>query len=162
MTLINILFQEEFEHQSTEGHNSLERIYQGLSFEGGPVFSSEHLTAAQLYCQRFSQNRDGAMCLIIREKSFLRIWSEVAPEEPDATDDFTLEEDSINSLLVQAEFADFCQKLLAEYIGPIAGMICKKTLAKRPNLTRSEFVEILCKKIPDPILVKKFKEATLE
>lgn len=160
---MNILFQEEFEYQSTEGHNSLERIYKGLSFEGGPIFSIEHLAAAKLYCERYSKKRDGAMCLIIREKSFLRIWSEVPPEEIDPTGGFLPDEEtSINSLPVQAEFTNFCQKLLAEYIGPIAIMICKKALAKRPNMTRSEFVSILVKKIPDPILAQKFIKETLE
>lgn len=30
---------------------------------------------------------------------------------------------AINTFLLTTEFAEFCQKLLAEQIGPIAGMI---------------------------------------
>ena len=161
--VMNILFQKEFEHRSTEGQNSLERIYRGLTFRGGPVFAIEQLSAAKLYCERIYKKQNRAQCLIIREKSFLRIWTEVPPEKLDITDDLVIDEETaIDSLPVEAEFANFCQKLLAEYIGPIASMICKKTLAKKPNLTRTEFVEILAKKISDPNLAQKFRQATLE
>ena len=64
--------------------------------------------------------------------------------------------------MVEAEFIKFCKKKLAMHIGPIAQMLCKKTLAKNPNLTRTEFVEILAKKIPDPNQALEFKTEMLE
>ncbi|MEO1340486.1 MAG: hypothetical protein AAFV28_04915 [Cyanobacteria bacterium J06635_13] len=161
---MTILFQKEFQIQSREGPNSLERIYQGKSFKGGPVFSEQNLPAAELYCERYGRKQAGAMCIIVREKSFLRIWSEVRQTEPDTVLDFesSEEETPINSLPVQKEFTSFCQNLLAQQIGPIAAMICKKTLAKNPNLNRTEFVTILAKKISDPTKAAEFKRATLD
>jgi len=163
-----ILFYAEFNQQSTQGTNPLERIYQGIPLERGPAFPIKNLTVAQAYCQRFSSQQLGRMCIIVREENFLRVWSEVTKiEAPPASGiKFALAKknkaNAANSLPVQAEFADFCQKLLAEQIGPIAGMICKKALAKNPHLTRAEFVAILATKISDPTLVQEFKQATLQ
>ena len=204
MTVLSI---EEFNQQSSSGINSLEKIYQGKSIEGGPVFSLTNLQAATLYCERFSKKQNGAMCIIVKEKGFFRIWSEThqdnyqALEEPNKSSaDLPLPEktqsplhrreteqrpradvrrkgtrcDSVpavtgvprstsaNSLPVEAEFIAVCQKLLAEYIGPIAPIICKKTLAKKPNLTRAQFVEILAKKLSDPNQALEFKQVILE
>lgn len=170
MTVLSI---EEFNQQSSSGINSLEKIYQGKPIEGGPVFSLTNLSAATLYCERFSKQRDGAICIIVNEKSFLRIWSETyqdnhqaLEEQQKSSDDLSLPEEtqstSANSLPVEAEFIAVCQKLLAEYIGPVAPIICQKTLAKKPNLTRAKFVEILTKKISDPKQALEFQQAILE
>lgn len=170
MTVLSI---EEFNQQSSSGINSLEKIYQGKSIEGGPVFSLNNLQAATLYCERFSKKQNGAICIIVKEKGFFRIWSEThqdnyqALEKPKKSPaNLPLPEKtqstSANSLPVEAEFIAVCQKLLAEYIGPVAPIICKKTLAKKPNLTRAQFVEILTQKISDPNQAREFKQAILE
>ena len=161
---MTILSPAEFQIKSKKGVNSLERIYKGKSLKGGPVFSSDNLEAANAYCRRFRQKENGAICIIVKDESFLRIWSEVVQTEADTSQDTNSKdtEISINSLPVQSEFINFCQKLLADEIGPIASTICKKTLAKNPNLTRIEFVTILAKKISDPALARKFKQAALE
>ncbi|MGB5714181.1 MAG: hypothetical protein WBM44_25125 [Waterburya sp.] len=167
---MTILSQEEFKQKSSPGANSLEKIYQGRSIKGGPVFSLGHLQTAELYCEKFSRKQAGSICIIVKEKSFLRIWSEnfeISPEiSLNATNDVSLSENeteiSPNSLPVQADFADFCQKTLANYIGPIAQMICKKTLANKPNLSRTEFVGILAKKISDPNQAQEFQQAVLD
>jgi hypothetical protein len=165
---MTILFHAEFNQQSTQGSNPLERIYQGIPIERGPAFPIKNLTIAQAYCHRFSSQQHGRMCIIVREENFLRVWSEVTKIEASSVPGvkFTLSKSkkatAVDSLPVQAEFVDFCQKLLAEQIGPIAGMICKKALAKNPNLTRAEFVAVLAKKISDPTLAQKFQQATLQ
>ena len=161
---MTILSPAEFKIQSKKGINSLERIYKGKFLKEGPVFSFQNLDAANSYCRRFRRKQGGAECIIVKNESFLRIWSEVAQTDTESSKNFDSEDSEvlINSLPVESEFADFCQKLLADRIGPIAGMICKKTLAKKPNLTRTEFVTILAKKISDPTLSQKFKQAALE
>ncbi|MDJ0569175.1 MAG: hypothetical protein QNJ53_09005 [Pleurocapsa sp. MO_192.B19] len=157
MTVLSI---EEFNQQSSSGINSLEKIYQGKSIEGGPVFSLTNLQAATLYCERFSKKQNGAMCIIVKEKGFFRIWSETHQDNYQALE--KPKKSPANSLPVEAEFIAVCQKLLAEYIGPVAPIICKKTLAKKPNLTRAQFVEILTQKISDPNQAREFKQAILE
>ena len=164
--VMTILSQEEFKQQSSSGTNSLEKIYQGRSIEGGPVFSLKNLQAAELYCEKFSGKHAEAICIIVKENSFLRIWSENFEISPNAVTNVLLPEDelefSLNSLPVEAEFADLCEKTLAHYIGPVAQMICKKTLVKKPHLNRAEFVAILAKKIPDPDQAQEFKQAVLD
>ena len=161
--VMTILSQEEFKQQSSSGTNSLEKIYQGRSIEGGPVFSLKNLQAAELYCAKFSIKHAGAICIIVQENNFLRIWNENFEIVPNAVTNVSLPEEeldfSLNSLPVEAEFADLCEKTLANYIGPVAQMICKKTLVKKPHLNRAEFVEILAKKISDPDQAQEFKQA---
>ena len=163
------LSQEEFNQQSSSGTNSLEKIYQGKTIEGGPVFSLGNLKAAESYCKRFARKKAGAICIIVQEKSFLRIWNEAVETGQNTTSNLTPlisdereVETSSNSVSVEAEFVNFCQKLLAEYIGPIASVVCKKTLGKKPNLSRTEFVEILAEKISDPNQAQEFKQAVLD
>lgn len=46
------------------------------------------------------------------------------------------------------EFINRCQHELAEFIGPIATIICQRTLAQNPGFSPSEFVEVLAQRIP--------------
>ena len=162
---MTVLSLEEFNKRSHFGSNSHERIYQGKPLEQGPVFALSSLTAAQLYCTRFTQ-KAGAVCIVVQERNFLKIWSETRSENAQPNSHRTLlnskPENNFNSLPVTSEFVAFCQKLLAEQIGPIANVICKKTLAKKPDLNRVELVAILAKKIPDPHQAQKFQQLTLE
>jgi len=163
---MTILSQREFDQRSSPGKNSLEKIFQGKSIERGPVFSLDSLKAAEGYCDRFCRKQQGGICLVVKGQSFIRIWSEAVEE--DTQEHFSSESSSIettasiNALPLTTEFAEFCQQLLAEQIGPIAGMICKKTLKKKPNASRIEFVDTLAKKISDPTQAEEFKQAALE
>ena len=161
---MTILLQEEFDDRSSAGINSLERIYQGKSVKGGPVFSANNIQAANSYCQQFSRKQNGAICIIVKDKFFLRIWSEVATDGAAISQETkSLEaETSVDSMPVQPNFVTFCRQLLANEIGPIAGTVCNKTLAKNPSLTRTEFVTILAKKIADPTQAQKFRQAALD
>lgn len=44
----------------------------------------------------------------------------------------------------------YCRQQLAEIIGPIASLICDRTLTKNPNLRLMDFVNALAQQIPDP------------
>ena len=158
---MTVLSLEEFKEQSTAGVNSFEKNYQEKAIIAGPVFSLANLEAADQYCNKFTREADGALCIIVKEKSFFRIWSENIQAQQPASKIQT-QEVSANELAVEAEFVNLCQKLLAEYIGPVAPIICKKTLAKKANLTREQFVEILAKKISDPQQAKEFQQAALK
>jgi eukaryotic-like serine/threonine-protein kinase len=58
---------------------------------------------------------------------------------------------SIPSTLPSLEpnFIRNCQQELAEYIGPMAAIICQRTLAQNPGISANQFVEALAKKIPN-------------
>lgn len=165
-----VLSIEEFKAQSSTGENSWEKIYQGKILVAGPIFSLQNLKAAILYCRRFTRKTDGAICIIVRDKSFLRIWNEnlqnnqkkgKSPKKVSSKSSRVKNKKKVpaNSSPVEADFIDFCQKLLTEYIGPVAPILCKKTLAKNPNLTPEEFVKILVKKISNSQQAKEFQQA---
>ena len=158
---MTVLSLEEFQEQSVAGANSREKIYQEKTIIAGPVFSLANLKAADQYCHKFTKEAAGATCIIVKEKSFFRIWSETLQNKQQTPIKQT-KEISTNPLAIEAEFVAICQKLLTEYIGPVAPIVCKKTLAKNANLTREQFVEILAKKISDPQQAKEFQQAVLK
>ena len=169
MTILSI---EEFNQKSRAGDSACEKIYQDRTVVAGLAFSVAQVEAAEHYCQKYTREKDGAICIIVREKSFLRVWSEISSgqQEPlkkqqDVSSSLSLTEEtsksSDNLLVVEEEFIDVCQTILTEYIGPVAPVICKKTLAKKPQLTRTQFVEILAKRISDPQQAQEFQQTLL-
>lgn len=59
---------------------------------------------------------------------------------------------------VESDFVSRCQQELAEFIGPIASVICKRILNQNPNLSRSELIEALAQKIPDRQQAQTFRQ----
>ncbi|AFY78277.1 MAG: hypothetical protein IGR93_08260 [Hydrococcus sp. C42_A2020_068] len=49
---------------------------------------------------------------------------------------------------LDGDFIARAQQELAQYIGPIASIVCKRVLAEKPNIDPSEFIEALAKHIP--------------
>ena len=58
-------------------------------------------------------------------------------------------------------FTSRCKQELAELIGPIASIICQRTLSQNPGLSATEFVEALAKQIPNPKQALAFKQRLL-
>ncbi len=58
-------------------------------------------------------------------------------------------------------FIQRCQQELAEFIGPIASIICKRTLSQNSSVSATEFVEALAKQIPNQKEALKFKQRLL-
>lgn len=56
------------------------------------------------------------------------------------------------------EFFAYCQEQLAEFIGPIATVICQRLLKQNPELSNTDFVEALLKVIPNPQQALEFRE----
>ena len=63
---------------------------------------------------------------------------------------------------IDPDFVDQCQSALAELIGPMASLICQKTVKKNPHISPEEFVRVLAQKIPDPEKSSDFEERLLE
>ena len=59
------------------------------------------------------------------------------------------------------EFVHQCRRELAEFIGPIATIICDQTLAHSPYLSNSEFVRALAERIPDSQISQQFQQKLL-
>lgn len=161
---MQILSIKEFNEQCNAKVNSPKKIYQGKTLVGGPVFPLTDTQAARSYCKIFSSQQAEKICLIVEDKNFLRIWTEAEIETVQTSDDsLSLENQKFSEgMAIEIEFANNCQELLAQYIGPIAQIVCKKTLAKKPNLTREEFVDILAKQISSSQQGQEFKQRILK
>ncbi|MGK7872599.1 MAG: serine/threonine protein kinase [Xenococcaceae cyanobacterium] len=59
-------------------------------------------------------------------------------------------------------FISRCQQELAELIGPMAAIVCKRTLSKNTGISRTEFVEALAKKIPNQKQALEFQQRLLK
>lgn len=161
-----VLSIKEFNEQCNAEINSSKKVYQGKTLVGGPVFPLTDVEAAQSYCSIFNTQQTEKTCLIVKDKHFLRIWTEADTLEKQKGSDNDLissgnQKVSERSLPV-VEFTNNCQELLAEYIGPIAKTVCQKTLAKKQNLTREQFVDILAKRISNSQQAQEFKQRILE
>lgn len=55
----------------------------------------------------------------------------------------------------------YCQKELAELIGPIASLICDRILTQNPHLRLMDFVKALSQQIPDPQKALDFQRRVL-
>lgn len=160
---MQILSIKEFDEQCDAKVNSQTKIYRGKTLIGGPVFPLTDVEAAQSYYKIFSSQQIEKICLIVKDKNFLRIWTEA--EETDFSGDDLLSSENQNvfdRVPVEIEFTNNCQELLVQYIGPVGQIICKKTLAKKPNITRQEFVNILAKQISNSQQAEEFKQRTLK
>ncbi len=58
-------------------------------------------------------------------------------------------------------FVEQCRTELAELIGPMASLICKKTVKKNPSISPSDFVKELASKIPDAQKAADFQQKLL-
>ena len=59
------------------------------------------------------------------------------------------------------DFINRCKQELAEVIGPIASIICQRTLNQNPSLSPTEFVEALAQKIPNQKQALEFQRRLL-
>jgi len=59
------------------------------------------------------------------------------------------------------DFIKRCQQELAQYIGPIASVICKRTLSQNPHLKKHEFIQALTQYIPQPQQASEFQRQLL-
>jgi serine/threonine protein kinase len=55
-----------------------------------------------------------------------------------------------------------CQQELAQFIGPMASIICQRTLSKNTKISAVEFVSALAQKIPDPKQAEEFQKLLLK
>ncbi len=159
---MQILSIKEFDAQCS-AIDSLKKVYQGKTLVGGPVFPLTDIQAAQSYCKIFSSQQAEKICLIVEDKNFFRIWTETEETADSDNDLLSSKNQNVSERTpIDIEFTNNCQKLLAQYIGPIAQIVCKKTLAKKPNLTRKKFVDLLAKQISNSQQAREFKQRILK
>lgn len=87
----------------------------------------------------------------------------VPPVTPpsNATQPLTPSEIPSNTSRLDPGFINRCKQELAELIGPIASIICQRTLTKNPEVSATEFVEALAKQIPNSQQAIQFQKRLL-
>ena len=63
---------------------------------------------------------------------------------------------------ITPEFIEYCRQQLAEFIGPMASIICKRAIAKNPQMTQAELSLTLAKTISNPEQAKDFQQRLLK
>ncbi len=63
-----------------------------------------------------------------------------------------------SSAQIDPKFVHRCQQELAEYIGPIASIMCQRAMAQAPQLSQQEFIDLLAQQVPDPQAAKGFRQ----
>jgi serine/threonine protein kinase len=64
--------------------------------------------------------------------------------------------------IIDTQFINRCQRELTELIGPMAAVICQRTLAKNSNISSQDFVKTLARSIPNPQVAKDFQKRLLD
>lgn len=59
---------------------------------------------------------------------------------------------------VTPEFIERCRQELAEFIGPMANIICQRTIKQNPSLSENEFYNLLAKTISNPQQAREFQQ----
>lgn len=73
----------------------------------------------------------------------------------------SLPQKQANKIELDADFIIYCQQELTQYIGPIATVICERTLAENPNLKVRQFIKTIAFQIPDRDRAIEFEQRLL-
>lgn len=65
---------------------------------------------------------------------------------------------SASSSQITPEFIERCRQELAEFIGPIATIVCNRIVGQNPNMSRMELCEALAKTISNPKQARDFQQ----
>ena len=165
MTIITL---REFLLKATDSDTSDTKIYEGNILTKGLIFSLHNKSSAIQYIQNEQKHSHG-ICLLVESKYYFQVWQEIVAQDNKKKDNYnkiqiktsTTIETTLDPLKDKftPEFLTFAKRLLLEYIGPIASIVCKKTLSKNPDLSFQELIDTLAKKIPSPEESRKFKDS---
>ena len=168
MTIITL---REFLLKATDSDTSDTKIYEGKILTKGPIFSLQNKSSAIQYIQN-EQKHSYGLCLLVESKHYFQVWQEIVDQESKKKNNdnkikietSTTIETTLDPLKDKftPEFLSVAKNLLSEYIGPIASIVCKKTLSKNPDLSFQELIDTLAKKIPSPEESQKFQNSLQE
>ncbi|MGK7917760.1 MAG: hypothetical protein AB4038_19835 [Prochloraceae cyanobacterium] len=156
--------REKLQLQSVPGDNSSEIIFQNKLLTRGPDFAKNVREAAIGFCRSYAGQKH--LCLLVENSSYLSVWKE---ESQTATINKINKSDNqelatstrIRQLPLDSSFISRCQQELAELIGPIAIVICERTVSENPTIGRTQLVKLLAKEISDREQAQSFQRRLL-
>ncbi|MGF1486938.1 MAG: hypothetical protein ACFBSE_07480 [Prochloraceae cyanobacterium] len=142
--------REKLELQSVRGQKSSQIVFRDKILTRGPDFARKLWQKAKQYCESY-YNSD-ILCVLVDHSSYVSIWKEYdrnpeiasKQEQTGAT-----ETDRSVEIELTPELISRYQQELAEYIGPIAALVCEQALAENPNLEIKEFIKTISDRVPD-------------
>lgn len=156
MTIISL---REFLSKSTDNHKNNTKIYEDKILTKGPIFSLQNKNSAIQYIQH-EQGYSNGLCLLVETQYYFQVWQEIVDEESRKKNDDNKIQKQTPAIIETTvdplqdkftpEFLTVAKNLLSEHIGPIASIVCKKTVSKNPNLSFQELIDTWAKKIPSP------------
>ena len=94
--------------------------------------------------------------LKVLDENFASTPRDSLPAKPAANAEKIASRPDIKSK-ISPEFIEHCRKELAVFIGPMANIICQRTVKKNPYMSEEEFYLSLAKTIKNPQQAKEFK-----
>jgi hypothetical protein len=152
------LTEEELGIQNIPVHRSSKILFKNKFFTRGPDFAKNSREAAISFCHQ-KQTESNVVCLLVEHQLYLTVWIEQKTKTEISQDTKTSTKSPKDDLLDRdLDFVNRCQRELAEIIGPIATIVCQRTITKNPAITKIEFVKALAEQIPDRTQAKEFQQ----
>lgn len=155
------LTEEELGIQNIPVHRSSKILFKNKIFTRGPDFAKNSREAAISFCHQ-KQTESNVLCLLVEHHLYLTVWIEQKNKTEIERDKKSSAKQPKDDLLDRdLDFVDRCQRELAEIIGPIATIVCQRTITQNPAITKIEFVKALAEQIPDRSQAKEFEQSLL-
>ncbi len=162
-----ILNAKDVDYSHTDNSKSLP----SLTYRGHLFYKVTHTAIDQLeniirLSRKFLDLDEPVATIIVKEDRGLSLWSldnsvGIKPNQnfPQSTE---LQENAANRNKLDEDFISYCSTKMAEFIGPIASLVVKKTLDGNREMNKREFIEALAREIPNPQLANEFQMLLLK
>lgn len=155
--------REKLELQSIPGNKSSQIVFQNKLLTRGPDFARKLWEKAKQYCE--SCYDPNSLCVLVEHPAYVSVWkedNEIAALKQRNTPKTAPDPEKITPVELNTELISRAQAELAQFIGPIASLICDRTLAEgNHNLDGKEFIKALAAQIPDSDEAKVFERRLL-
>lgn len=155
--------REKLELQSVPAGKSSQIVFQNKLLTRGPDFARKLWEKAKKYCE--NSYDPNSLCVLVEHPAYVSVWKEDSENAVEkAIETVTAEKSSAqtNRIELDTESIARARKELAQFIGPIASLVCDRTLAEgNHNMDGREFIKALAKQIPDSDEAKIFERRLL-
>lgn len=155
--------REKLELQSIPGGKSSQIVFQNKLLTRGPDFARKLWEKAKKYCE--SSYDPDSLCVLVEHPAYVSVWKE--DNESATVGDIATQQrenfaESTSRIEINRDLIVRSQQELAQLIGPIAKLICDRTLAEgNHHMDGREFIKALAEQIPDRDEAKKFERRML-
>ena len=151
--------KEKLQFQSVPGDSSSQIIFQNKLLTRGPDFAKNLQEVAMEFCRTYAGPKN--LCLVVENSSYLSVWKEDSETATLNSDNQRLLNSAQKQIPLESSFISRCQQELAELIGPIAFLVCERTVSENPTIGRTQLVQFLAEQISAREQAQRFKKRLL-